>query len=89
MLSLFMHYTHSFRRFFGSQKGFEIYKILQKYNLQEMLVISLSSCSLFNANFKFDQSVFTIHDSYFADLKMTFHKKFFLQDWFTNKLRVE
>jgi hypothetical protein len=33
-----------FRRFF-SQKGFEIYKIFQKYNLQEMFVITLSSCS--------------------------------------------
>jgi hypothetical protein len=45
---------HSFRRFetvFGSQKGFEIWKILQKprqkhnifANLQEMFVVSLSS----------------------------------------------
>ena len=28
---------------FGSQKGFEIYKILQKYNLKEMFVILQSS----------------------------------------------
>jgi hypothetical protein len=28
-----------------------------------MFSISLSSCSRYNANFKFDQSVFTIHDS--------------------------
>jgi hypothetical protein len=26
--------------------------------------------------------------SYFADLRMTFRQKFFLQDWFRNKLRV-
>jgi hypothetical protein len=26
--------------------------------------------------------------SYFADLRMTFRQKIFLQDWFRNKLRV-
>jgi hypothetical protein len=31
--------------------------------LQEMFVISLSSCSRYNANFKFDKSMFAIHDS--------------------------
>ena len=28
-----------------------------------MFVISLLSCSRYNANFKFDQSLFAIHDS--------------------------
>jgi hypothetical protein len=32
-------------------------------DLQEMFVILLSSWSHYNANFKFDQSVFAIHDS--------------------------
>jgi hypothetical protein len=59
-------------------KGFEIHKIVQKWNIfarndqssnQEMFAISLSSCSRYNANFKFDQSVSAIHDSppYFWD----------------------
>jgi hypothetical protein len=38
--------------FFCSQKGFEIYKILQKYNLQEMFVISLSSMQSLECKFQ-------------------------------------
>jgi hypothetical protein len=43
--------------------------ICKKSSNQEMFVISLSSCSRYNANFKFDQSVFAIRDSllYFWD----------------------
>ena len=37
--------------------------ICKKLSNQEMFAISLSSCSRYNANFKFDQSVFAIHDS--------------------------
>ena len=37
--------------------------ICKKSSNQEMFAISLSSCSRYNANFKFDQSVFAIHDS--------------------------
>jgi hypothetical protein len=38
--------------FFGSQKGFEIYKIFQKYNLQEMFVILLSSMQSLQCKFQ-------------------------------------
>jgi hypothetical protein len=43
--------------------------ICTKSSNQEILSISLSSCSRYNANFKFDQSVFATHDSspYFCD----------------------
>ena len=42
----------------------EIYlqEIYQSSN-QEIVAISLSSCSRYNANFKLDQSVLAIHDS--------------------------
>jgi hypothetical protein len=42
----------------------EIYlQEMKKSSNQEMFVISLSSCSRYNANFKLDQSVLAIHDS--------------------------
>ena len=48
-------------------------------NSQEMIVISLSSCSRYNSNFKFDQSVFAIHNSplhILRSVRMTTHERF-------------
>jgi hypothetical protein len=49
--------------------------ICQKSSNQEMFAILLSSCSRYNANFKLDQSVLTIHDSplYFEISEITTH----------------
>ena len=39
------------------------FNFCKKSSNQELFAILLSSCSRYNANFKFDQSVFAIHDS--------------------------
>jgi hypothetical protein len=56
----------------------EIYlqEIYQSSN-QEMFAISLSSCSRYNANFKWDQLVFALHDSpphILRSVRMTTHR---------------
>jgi hypothetical protein len=55
-----------------------------------MFVISLSSCSRYNANFKFDQTVLTIHDStlhILRSVRMTTHSTPLVSDardhWWT------
>jgi hypothetical protein len=49
---LHQHFNNSFA--FFSQKGFKIYKIMQKLNIfarnQEMFATLLSSCSRYNIN---------------------------------------
>jgi hypothetical protein len=57
---------HSFRlfsRFLALKKVLKFTKSCENTTCKKMFVISLSSCSRYNVNFKFDQSVFTIHDS--------------------------
>jgi hypothetical protein len=62
-----LHFLKKLLIFTKSCKS-EIY-LCKKSSNQEMFAISLSSRNRYNANFKFDQSVFAIHDSpsYFWD----------------------
>jgi hypothetical protein len=73
---------YSFRRFLALRKVLKFTKSCKNTTCKKCLFIFRSflcrQCSRYNANFKFDQSVFTIHDSplhILRPVRMTTHER--------------
>ena len=50
------------------------------------IFLNLKLCSILGS--LVENMLYFVGKSYFADLRMTFRQKYFLQDWFGNKLGV-